>query len=627
MARLISLAAEDFCLFESLQIELANQGLVFIGGEDHDTDAADSNGSGKSTIFKALSWGLYGRSIDGEQGDKVIHHGAKCARVEIVIEDDEDSYKVVRERRKQSPKLFIYKNDSDKKLEGSKSDLQELIDRLIGMDWDGFRNTVLYGQNDTKRFVHPDTKDSERKDILHRIIKSGVFSVCHAEALKRNRELKASDIRLKDLIETLTDQIEGVDFDKLQERVDSFAGDIRKRVKKLALEALDLAGKAKVAKDGPSAKSIQGLINTTKDELLLLSRSIEDAESYEDKMDTVRVDGFKECSRLGSQIETIDESLEALEGEKCPTCTGPLTKGHGAKFKAGLQADRVKADKSHKKAVKQQQGADRDLSTAKETLTSLRNERDRLKGLQSRRSVQLSEAKAAQDKADDLTRQAKQKRDDAKAAKAQENPHQVTLDEARGKVKKLKQRRKASKQELKDVSLKRSAVEFWSRGYGPSGLPSFVLDATMPYLTERANHYLETLSDGDITVNFSTQRELKSQAGDFRDEIAITWVIEGVADYPPSGGQFKKLEIATDLAMMDLVGTRETSHVSLLCLDECLDGLDAQGRLRIIKLLHELRSSRETIFVISHDQHLGEIFEKSLLVVKEDGVSSLKEAA
>jgi ABC-type dipeptide/oligopeptide/nickel transport system ATPase component len=167
-------------------------------------------------------------------------------------------------------------------------------------------------------------------------------------------------------------------------------------------------------------------------------------------------------------------------------------------------------------------------------------------------------------------------------------------------------------------------MEFWQRGFGNQGLPSFVLDSVMPYITERANHYLETLADGDIKMNFSTQRELKRAKGEMRDEISITWEIEGLEDsYPPSGGQLKKMEIATDLALMDLVATREGGSVDLLMMDEVLDGLDPEGRQRVLHLLHELRAKRGSIFVISHDAEVAEIFEKSIIVVKDGGKSSL----
>jgi DNA repair exonuclease SbcCD ATPase subunit len=219
------------------------------------------------------------------------------------------------------------------------------------------------------------------------------------------------------------------------------------------------------------------------------------------------------------------------------------------------------------------------------------------------------------------------KKDEAEKLKKKKNPYVEALESAKNKIKKLKRIRKAKKEEISDLRKQLSSLEFWVKGFGPTGIPSFALDSIMPFITKRANYYLKQLSDGDISINFSTQRELKSSSGEFRDEIGITWMIEGIENYPPSGGQWKKMEIATNFALMDLVTTREGSHVNILCLDECLDGLDQEGRQRVVSMLHRLRKRKESIFVISHHVDMAEIFERSVMAIKEDGVSRLEKAA
>jgi DNA repair exonuclease SbcCD ATPase subunit len=158
-------------------------------------------------------------------------------------------------------------------------------------------------------------------------------------------------------------------------------------------------------------------------------------------------------------------------------------------------------------------------------------------------------------------------------------------------------------------------LEFWAKGFSNAGLPSHMMDAIMPALTDRANHYLGILADGDINISFDTQSKLKS--GEAREKISINWIIEGEADTTPSGGQRKKISIAVDLALMDIVATRERASIDILLIDELLDGLDRTGRQRIMSLLSELRQQRSTILVISHDSDITELFENTLIVRKE----------
>lgn len=620
MGQLIEVSATNFCGFHSFRLPLAKQGLVFINGINMDSDAASSNGACKTGLFKAIGWILYGKSIDNKYGDEVIHKGTKCARGEIAINEGDDRYLVIRERRKASPKLFLKKNDE--KVKGSKADLQAIIDRLMGVDWDGFTNTAMYGQGDRDRFVYPTTKDSDRKRILHRILRTGIFELAFVEAKERRKRLKLVRLDLETEIASLTTRLDDQDLDAIKESIAEYDAESLTLAKAKAADANALGKAAKAAKSTVDVSALKAEASTLQARIATLG-----AKS---KASVVKAKAARTDQRVASglyqtakaQLEADASSLELLEGDDCPTCTAPLAKGRGKAHRSALQARQGQLDADMCSAADDRQTASEAAEGHDEAAEGFRDTCDVRKRLLQAVETRIVSAKAVKAKAADLARQAREKADEARALKARKNPHTATLKAAKTKASELKRERKAKRAELKATGPQLAALEFWVRGYGPTGIPSFALDSVMPFLTERANNYLETLSDGDMSINFSTQRELKE--GDvYRDEIGITWSIEGIEDYPPSGGQWKKMEIATNFAMMDLVATREGSHVNILCLDECLDGLDAEGRSRVVKLLHGMRNIRESIFVISHDPGFSEIFEKTVTVTKEDGVSRL----
>jgi DNA repair exonuclease SbcCD ATPase subunit len=195
---------------------------------------------------------------------------------------------------------------------------------------------------------------------------------------------------------------------------------------------------------------------------------------------------------------------------------------------------------------------------------------------------------------------------------------------AQSQVKKLMAEGEKHEAKRTELSEAMAYTHFWVRGFSPQGLPSFVLDAVMPFLTDRTNEYLETLADGDITMSVSTQRELKSQKDAVRDEISILWDIEGNQGVAKSGGQRTRMNLAMDLALMDLAASREGIQLDLLMIDEALDGLDKEGTARVVQLLQQLRKRRGSIFVISHSDDVSEAFEHGLVVVREDGVSRVE---
>jgi len=625
MARLIKVTGEDFAGFRNFELDLANQGLVFIGGENRDTGSATSNGACKSGIFKAIGWCLYGKSVDNEYGDKVIHRGTKRARVIVLVEDSGDTYAVIRERHKQSPKLFMEKNGA--KLKMSKSDIQDQIDKMIGVDWDGFKNTVLYGQMDRDRFIYPTTKDGDRKSVLQKILRTGIFSLCFSEAKRRRLEVEKELSSFEGQISSLTERISDQDLSVLEKRVSDYEEERSEKCKSLIRESrkiFDKIKKASKSKDHKSllqqsrklGKAIEGLKDKIYSEK---KRAIAARKEYEESS-TLLV-------RLSEQLEGVNKNISLLSGRVCPLCTGSLKSGDALGQISDLKASR-EALSNDMSSAKERKGAARKAEEradkAIDAATSSVNE------LSIKKSSILAKANSIQsekDHIDELEKIAKSKADEAKKLKTQKNPYVEALESAKKKIKKLKKERRSIKENASKSRKQLSCLEFWVKGFGPTGIQSFALDSVMPFITKRANYYLKQLSDGDISINFSTQRELKSSSGEFRDEIGITWMIEGIENYPPSGGQWKKMEIATNFAMMDLVTTREGSHVNMLCLDECLDGLDPEGRQRVVLMLHRLRKRKESIFVISHHADMAEIFERSVNVIKEEGVSWLEKAA
>lgn len=622
MARLVSMQAENFAGFESFDMTLGKQGLVFVIGDNRDTEAATSNGACKSGLFKALGWGLYGEAIDGEAGDRVIRRGTKSARVVVNIIDGTDAYSVVRERWKQSPKLYLEKNGEN--LSASKGDLQREINALIGVDWEGFRNTVLYGQGDRDRFVYPTTKDSDRKRILHRILGTGVFELCYAEAKQRRLAIdKERDVALAD-VERLTQRIGDHDLVVLCARKDGYTDEVEARVRELTEAARELADKAKTVGATIDARALRDELEALDTKLAAGRAAIAEANEAKRRARTGSREAGQVKANLNAELRAQTMALSQLKGERCPVCTGDLSKGHAATHRAGLLARGDQLTAELRASETSEQEAARAERAVERRVGELEDAQGRLAERRARVSAELDSLDGARARVRELVARSSEKASEARVLRDAPNPYLAPYMQARKKVRTLKAERKAARAVAKAKTTELELLTFWVRGFGPTGIPSFALDSVMPLLTDRANHYLQTLSCGDIAIHFSTQRELKG--GELRDEIGVTWTIEGIEGYPPSGGQWKKMEIATNFALMDLVRTREGSHVNILCLDECLDGLDAEGRQRVVELLQAMRKERESVFLISHDPDLAEAFERTLIVIKENGVSRLERA-
>ncbi len=626
----LELGIKDFCCFGDITLPLERQGLVWVGGENLDTAAADSNGSGKTTLFKALTWVIFGKTIDGEQGDKVIRHGAKRALVSVSLER---GWLVERERRKGSTRLVLSSHGIP--VAGSRKEVQARILELVGLDFQAFKNTVLYGQNDSARFADPRVKDSERKGMLHCIQRTSVLKDCHRIALDRSREAHVEINRL----ETLANgALAAKNISKRNMEADKASAlawehQRRQRYDAAREQALEFKERAmRMLREVPDVVALQEDIQALEIDIAAAEAAKEAADAYSKRYKealgaTSEARGVR--GEAAAKLSHCEEHLRRLEGSECPICGEDLTSGSGKVAAKDAELAVGVAREALARAQQSEGDAKAFAETASRFWTSedaKAGQADRLRTERFETHKRLQAAHNVAERAGEVAERARESLTRAKRFKAESNPHGESVERHRSEARAHRDEERRIKSEIKAKRESLAAIEFWVRGFGGQGLPSFILDSAMPYITERANHYLEILSDGDISMEFNTQRELSSAKGEFRDEISIGWTIEGVEGYPPSGGQQRKMEIATDLALMDLTETQEGSALDLFIADEILDGLDGEGTSRVLKLLHELRGRRGSVFIISHQPAMGEIFEKSITVSKDCGVARLKVA-
>lgn len=646
MIQLLSLALVDFCCYEAASLNLHNQGLVFISGNNEDTKSANSNGSGKTTLFKGLSWALFDECVDGDSGDEVIRRDPDTAEpvstgaaAILTMAIGDEVYRIDRRRKVGRPLLTIELIERGgvtgfaDPVPGSRKELNEWIIAKMGMDFHAFKNTVLYGQGDVQKFAHPRTRDGERKAMLHRVLRTDVLQVCHEVARERAKATRKEQADAQKRIDELSARLDEVDMESIETQIKEWDEDRDERVAALVAEAKqlnsDIADARASAPEPPpdrsaDVKALKDKIKAAEDAQTKLEKQSERLDKLKDDIhdiDKVATQKRAALAQANAQVSRFDKGL-------CPVCTTPTSGKHIAEHIGTLKADAESIDLEIKAMEKKLRPLERERDQLKATIKQLRRDveplmdlRKKLRALES----QIADEQTAQDEHEqeisDMAERALQKVNRAKELRKEVNPHTESLAKAKKRTAEIKAESKAQRKTLDEINERLSLLDFWVRGYGPSGMPSFVLDSAMGPITERANHYLEMLADGDITVNITTQRELKG--GETRDEIEVDWDINALGDTAPSGGQWMRITLAVDFALMDLCGAREGGRPNILMIDEVMDGLDAEGVERVCHLLYKLRKRVGSIFVISHSPAMSEVFERELVVTMRDKVATL----
>lgn len=159
--------------------------------------------------------------------------------------------------------------------------------------------------------------------------------------------------------------------------------------------------------------------------------------------------------------------------------------------------------------------------------------------------------------------------------------------------------------------------------YSNAGVRSVVLDLVTPFLNERANEYMATLSGSDIEILFTTQTTNKDGSVSDKFDIEIRNVNGGNLYKGNSEGEKKRIDLAISFAIQDLVLSKADMKTNIALYDEVFEGLDEIGSENVIKLLRERQDKVESIFVITHNTHLKSLFENVITVEKKDGFTRL----
>lgn len=142
----------------------------FLAFEEGLTGIIGRNGSGKSTIFDAIVFALYGE-VRGQKENLKNAQASEKENVSVALEFEIDgkSYKVVRKLRGKSQvaKAYLYHDDDALLSEGVK-EVTKNITKIVGMSRDAFMHTVFASQKELTALSG--LKNEERKKIIRKLL-------------------------------------------------------------------------------------------------------------------------------------------------------------------------------------------------------------------------------------------------------------------------------------------------------------------------------------------------------------------------------------------------------------------------------------------------------------------------
>jgi len=704
----LRLQTADLFSYQSLDIRLDDLGLCLLEG---------SNGAGKSSILKSLSWCLFDNPLSDQRADEVIRCDHQTDKpiagntfAEVVLDNDGDRVVVARYRKHHQHKdRCILKVNGHDITGSSNRDTQQKIEEILRLDFPTFSNCVLFGQ-DFSGFAS--NTDAAQKAILERLLSAGRFAEAQARKKARLAQLERDAQRARDNIahlqqqvgngrqslerlkqqqhefeetkrieisrataeisrlkenppvvdETLDEQIEALSEEtkkiKKAHLVSTQAetavsncrkrwGEIQGRVQSLGQQRCKITDQPPPEPEFPSEHYAQQISAIEKDVLRAETKVTEQRQVADKAIRQIQLrNETTDCRYCGQKLsEEAKEHLFGSHADELETAEGEielaqdlLTKHRGALESTQRCCDEAVQYENWQEDHKHNSDIDNSISELKQQQTGIEAEIAKLEDVLARARQIVSEALQAQEALRDLSQRRDAQRD-AQAAYGrdlaiaeeslqrvtkQTSPYTALIATERDRLTQLQGRFERRHGYLSLFERAIPYQEYWVTGFGNAGVKSLLLDTCVPFLNKRAGEYLEVLVGDGARVEFGTQTRLKDGSLREKFQVAVSYQQGAKSRKGISGGELRRADIPIMLALGDLAASRAMAPVGIRLLDEPFDGLDAEGKERVVDLLNRVVAPRVgTLLVISHDEDLKAMFSRRVRVEKIGGISQI----
>jgi len=627
---------QNFGTIGNVTLDLQNRGLVLVTGVNKDTPKADSNGAGKSLLLDAFCWCIWGRTIREDKDDDVVNNrvGKNC-KVSVYFEESGKQFSVIRYRKHEKSKkpndVELFLNGVD--LSGSSmKTTQAVIEGIMGLTFETFCALMPGAGKNAAQMT-----DADIKELLENMLQITALAKARVETKRRLDKLAPEIVKLEQEISALDNQVtrdkkrrddylaEGsVYAARRQEKIDALD-----KTKAQAVEAL---GKAQTLLEAGEAANSE-VVRITAERSILDSHSrnyylqLQDIENKMERLrKTIRTNTAEAKGALKVRDVELDKAMRL--GVHCEHCDQPISEDYISTLQ-GTTKDLVDVLQTRLEDLNKLY---RDVDTEEteykrpvlEAQRNLGTEMDQHNASLRLLNPAVEAAKTASAQLSGLEKAVKAVEDQITALEAETSPYAAWILQTEEQIEQALETHQGKMSTLEAKYKLRERLEFWKKAFSPGGIRSFILDNVTPVLNESAAHYCDLLTDGEMSVEFSTKTKLKN--GEIREKFSIEVKQKhgGNSYKSNSTGEKQRANLVTAFALSDLAELHSTKRLDFRFLDEPFESVDESGTDAVIALLQEQQSKYPTVFVVTHQSHFKEVFPMEITMVKEGGMSHLE---
>ena len=515
------------------------------------------NGSGKSTVLDALTFGLFGKPFRRIKKDQLVNsvNGRDCT-VEVYFDIGRRKYLVIRGIR---PTRFeIYMDGKLINQDASSRDYQKLLENnILKLNHRSFTQVVILGSSSFIPFMQ--LTAAARREVVEEILDIKIFSMMNVllkQRIKNSKE-RSRDIAYEN--EILEHKIE------LQENKISES----KEKSKTSLTALE----KKVKKNADDMKKLEDEVGSLKS---LVTEWETDILPKHEKIDEDRTELNRIKYRMDHKSSKAEQEITFFkDNDNCPTCEQHIDE----EFK--------------KKAIEERTDKMVINACAMVRLDEQLTEMDARIGLYEKiekdkreHEVNIAKKNTSVDAIVNFNEDVQRQINDIHTVGLFLKEDKIRLQEFNEDSKRIKKEKEKIGDQANYLGLAKQLLQ-------DSGIKTKIIKKYLPIMNKLINSYLNQL---EFQVKFELDEQfnetIKSR---YRDEFAY-------ANF--SEGEKMRIDLALLFTWRQIAKMKNSTNTNLLILDEIFDSsLDMNGTDEFLKILNTL--SNENTFLISHKSDLN----------------------
>ena len=518
------------------------------------------NGNGKSSLLESFEYTLYGKVKSGKT--KKWHklstlpnriNGELLNRIKF-----ESGGTEVEIRRGISPGILDLVENGVLNERAGKANVDEKIEKYIGMDIETFKSFISMSINDFKNFIS--LSNEEKQLLLDKLFNLEVINILNSILKDINKNNKVRMASLDSEIRTLDDSIDSIKR-SIEKAIEREKENIQSEIDQLMTE-----------------------MNSKKDDYKSLKEKVDKIKEKENELSEELDNEKRQYINTQNDIKNVQREIDLYDSGKCPTCRTDFSSEHFVSLRYTL--------------VEKKEGFTNILKEIEDNIKSIKEKGVKLKTLSEKTTTSFNDLNY-------LLKNYKSQIEKLNQKKSKESGQEsINIQEFQNTIIELEEKKSNSHEGATVCKEKEMYYKELNRILSEDGVKKAIISG----IIKPINHFIsenvkKMMLPFDVKLDETFTAEIKSLGSLIEHDSLST-------------GETKKINISILIAYLKLIRTKK--HINILFLDEVFSSIDLEGIDSILSLLKSFANDYNiNIFVVHHAILSEEMFDRILKINKD----------